>query len=384
MSLPLRRWLEAGFPRHPADNPWLDALRTLAVALVLLRHGQRLMLAEVDPDSFGAADFFMLNGWVGVDLFFVLSGYLIGANLLRARASGSTMRVPTYLLRRARRILPAYIAVLAATVFGLFPGYVVSEENLGWRVIYHLLFLQDVLPSDINVVFWSLGVEAKFYLAAPLLMMLLTMPKTRVGIGILLGVLVLSGTGLRSALYASLPEQIGYPTFWAAFRSPVYACLEPLLLGVGVAIFNHHSRALPPWLAKGLLALTLGLAVIWFSSSNFMGSIEFWDASVQPLLIAVLFAGAVLAASALGKVRLWGEPMFRVGARLSYALYLVHFPLLPLAQVVSQISGGSVVVFWGVYIGMSLSVATFVHLAIEAPFLRKRAPQAPSKDAVSP
>jgi peptidoglycan/LPS O-acetylase OafA/YrhL len=65
------------------------------------------------------------------------------------------------------RILPAYYAVLGVAAAGWIPFFAVDADRLGLRVIYHALFLQDYLPSNIVIAFWSLGVEEKFYIAAP-------------------------------------------------------------------------------------------------------------------------------------------------------------------------------------------------------------------------
>ena len=65
------------------------------------------------------------------------------------------------------RILPAYYVVLGVAAAGWIPFFAVDADLLGLRVIYHALFLQDYLPSNIVIAFWSLGVEEKFYIAAP-------------------------------------------------------------------------------------------------------------------------------------------------------------------------------------------------------------------------
>ncbi|TIT79874.1 MAG: acyltransferase, partial [Mesorhizobium sp.] len=134
------------------NNPWLDLVRSAAILLVMLRHGERaLHLAAGDADL-GALQTIFLNGWVGVDLFFVLSGYLIARHLLRAGVGSPDFRIGRYLAMRALRIVPAYFAVLALVVAGAFPLFGVAPERLALRVVYHLVFLQDYLPSDIDVV----------------------------------------------------------------------------------------------------------------------------------------------------------------------------------------------------------------------------------------
>ncbi len=104
-----------------------------------------------------------LNGWAGVDLFFVLSGFLIAYLLLRRWASDQTswsQRLRRYLSKRVLRIFPAYYATLLVVAFGLLPFYPVSEQQWGWRLTYHLLYLQDYFPPNFVVAFWSLGVAS--------------------------------------------------------------------------------------------------------------------------------------------------------------------------------------------------------------------------------
>ena len=83
-----------------------------------------------------------MNGWMGVDLFFVLSGFLITTHICR-RYDGRITRagLKDYLTRRVLRIVPAYYAVLFVAVLGLIPLYRVDEATLGIRIAYHMLFL---------------------------------------------------------------------------------------------------------------------------------------------------------------------------------------------------------------------------------------------------
>ncbi len=163
----LNRFAEALAP-HPSDNPWLDLLRTFAILLVLARHAPRQINAEPAVSWWEKAT---LNGWMGVDLFFVLSGYLVTSGLFRELRANGKINIAKYATRRILRIVPAYYFVLLLVITGYFPFFPVSSENLVVRIGYHILFLQDYFPSDINIVFWSLGVEAKFYAIIPLLLL---------------------------------------------------------------------------------------------------------------------------------------------------------------------------------------------------------------------
>ncbi|TGP20539.1 acyltransferase [Mesorhizobium sp. M1D.F.Ca.ET.184.01.1.1] len=351
------------------NNPWLDLVRSAAILLVMLRHGERaLHLAAGDADL-GALQTIFLNGWVGVDLFFVLSGYLIARHLLRAGVGSPDFRIGRYLAMRALRIVPAYFAVLALVVAGAFPLFGVAPERLALRVVYHLVFLQDYLPSDIDVVFWSLGVEEKFYLLAPLLIFLLLRCRAGWLQAVLLLLCFAFPVAFRTVTYLNLHETLDYLQFWPIFRSPFHMTLEGLVNGVGIALAQQRGLIVPSR-RSGICLLGGGAVVfcVWFASGDFMSSIDFFDASLEPALIAVL-AGVLVA----GAVQLVGTPLpftpfFHLLSRLSYSLYLVHYPLLPLVLALALPHGS--VSFWAAYFFASAAAASVLHLAIEKPFLR--------------
>lgn len=354
--------------RDSPKNPWLDLVRALAILLVLLRHGERALQAETGgPQGFLQTIF--INGWTGVDLFFVLSGYLIASHLVRAGIGSPTFRSGRYLAMRALRILPAYYAVLLLTAAGAFPLFHVAPDALGFRVAYHLLFLQDYLPSDINVVFWSLGVEEKFYLLAPMLILvLLRCRTTRSQLAVLLSLFALP-IALRTATYLTAAGTFDYSAFWRTFRSPFHMALEGLVVGVAIALAQHAGLVRRSRVTGfAMLGCSVLALAAWTGSHDFMAEITLADVTYQPPLIALL-AGAIT----LGGVQLAGTPMpfappVQLMARLSYSLYLIHYPLIPVALALSVSRGSSA--FWIAYFLVSLLAAGILHVAIERPFLR--------------
>ncbi len=348
------------------NNPWLDLVRCAAILLVLFRHGERAVTTTSNGGQ-GFVETLFLNGWVGVDLFFALSGYLITRHLVGAGIGTGRFALGRYLALRALRIVPAYVAVMALIIAGAFPFFEIGREALPMRVAYHLLFLQDYLPSNINVVFWSLGVEEKFYLLAPLLVAaLLRLPM------IAKAPLLVACFGLplifRSATFQGLDSGIGYNEFFQIFRSPFHMTLEGFVVGVAIAM-AERAGLIRPRRGRGLALLSVSASIlcIWLASHDFMARIGFHDAALQPALIALL-AGAII----LGAVMLAGSPMpltqpARALSRLSYSLYLVHLPLIPLAKVLSGTQG--VPGFWAIYLATSLAVAVLLHRGVEKPFL---------------
>jgi peptidoglycan/LPS O-acetylase OafA/YrhL len=346
------------------QNPWLNLVRGLAIIFVLLRHGEK-SLSEAGLAAGGIFHTIMMNGWIGVDLFFVLSGYLITSHLLRERERETGIRMLRYLTQRALRILPAYFAVLALIVAGAFPYFAVDPAHLGVRIAYHLLLLQDYLPSNINVVFWSLGVEEKFYLLAPLAVAGFMALRTPSRAGMVVLALLVIVSLLRLIQFESRPLW-DYVSFFQELRSPFHMSLEPLLAGLAIAYARHMKllTGLPrsPVLLMAVFAVLLG----FMASHQFMAEITLADVVLQPALISLLCAGLVATAVGLAFTPLPGASLARVTARLSYCLYLVHFPLLPAAQ---AWAGGSALLFWAIYLSLSIAVAWLVHRLVERPFL---------------
>ena len=130
-------------------------------------------------------------------------------------------------------------------VASAFPFYVHRRRNLlGIRIGYHLLFLQDYLPSNINVVFWSLGVEEKFYLIAPVL---IWFALSRGSVAGSLAVIFCCSRCLRVPgrdLHGP-PGALSYEMFFQLLRSPFHMTLEPLMIGVAIAIVRHAGAFAP-------------------------------------------------------------------------------------------------------------------------------------------
>jgi peptidoglycan/LPS O-acetylase OafA/YrhL len=118
-----------------------------------------------------------------------------------------------------------------------------------------------------------------------------------------------------------------------------------------------------------VIAAALAALVVWLASDEFMARIGWFDATLQPVLIAALCGALTLGAVMMGDAKVPFEPAIRVAARLSYALYLVHYPLLPLTIVLAKTSGVPTVGYWAIFLGLSLLFACLVHFSVEKPFL---------------
>ena len=100
------------------NNPWLDLVRSAAIVLVLMRHGERALLHASNSSEQSFLHTICLNGWVGVDLFFVLSGYLIARHLLRSGVGSGHFQIGRYFAMRVLRIGPATARAIPACYAG--------------------------------------------------------------------------------------------------------------------------------------------------------------------------------------------------------------------------------------------------------------------------
>jgi len=363
------------FPPISGQNPWLDFLRAWAILFVFFRHGEwTLTTSNIDTLPSNAAwplHNFFINGWIGVDIFLVLSGYLIAKSLHKTMDATQNIDVRTYFTGRILRIVPAYYAVLFLTAIGGFPYFPVSPENMGLRLLYHLLFLQDYFPSDINVVFWSLGVEEKFYLIAPVLFVVLLKLSRPALLFTCFAALLCISPGFKLWQFIAHNGPLDYQTFVYNYRMPFHISLEPLIIGMCVCFL--HIRNICPLstqAAKYIFTVTALILSMFLTSHELMGHISLWDVTLQPLFLAILSGLLVYSAIFMSGIKIAGERVWRILSRLSYVLYLVHFALIPFAQIITLALSLPPICFWGIYAGLSLLTALLIHFCIEKPFMQ--------------
>jgi peptidoglycan/LPS O-acetylase OafA/YrhL len=376
-------------PRGSESIAELDGLRALAILFVLFRHGVRPFWEEsarLFPLAGWDAGIPLINGWVGVDLFFVLSGFLITHHICgRYRRQDGRIDFRDYLWRRILRIIPAYYAVLLIVAFGLVPYFEIDSRVMGFRIGYHLLFLQDYLPSNILTTFWSLGVEEKFYLLSPLLLALVfRLRRPAHQYAAILGLAALPIL-IRALIDMASAGEIDYLAFFKIYRSPFHASYEGLAMGMFCALL-YRDRGKLPWAGDRRAAHGL----FWLGATIFIGaigfvplldSISFFDKVPLQSLLSVA-AGLLLLGIVLkgGPGRLFRSQAALVLSRLAYCLYLVHLALIPMAQVFCDSlpwfaglsAGGRFLVFLLPYLAISTVAALALHYGVEKPFLLLR------------
>ncbi|MEP7041530.1 MAG: acyltransferase [Dokdonella sp.] len=300
----------------------LDGLRGVAILLVLL-HGFNLIQAEDGVAH--VADLLLDLGWIGVQLFFVLSGFLISGILLDTRAS------PTYyssfFTRRALRILPLYYGVLLVA-FVILPLIVAMPPGHGqhqlWLWIYLANFAAPLGSGEPAFThFWSLCVEEQFYLIWPFLIR----RAGQRGIAVISALLVFVAIASRLYLRQRFGEPIGHEVVY-----DFTPCrMDALAIGALAAVLVRSDRG-AHWIARiggaGLAAsgLALLLAALVAGHLNRIGSgMQTFGYSVIALGFAAILLGALAREGVPARGLSW-TPLRRCGL-YSYGMYVFYAPL---------------------------------------------------------
>jgi len=316
-------------------TPRLDGLRGIAILLVLFYH-----LCHYDLAKTPAAQAFAVLvdvGWSGVDLFFVLSGFLITSILLRQRESSSYFR--TFYARRVIRIFPLYYAALVLFLW-VFPAILQQPEGY-WmegsdrQTIWYWVFLSNVhnaftgnYQHHFLEITWSLAIEEQFYLAWPLLVYLTSRRQLiRICWGIIVGALALR---LAIAGYWR-PNFIFLYTFTPCRLDELAAGGLIAALAVDEAGIAKLARWSRPALWGGVLACIPTLPFLGSQMQVVIPAVPFlgyWMQVVSFSLLAAVFAGllvrAMIAPQGALLSRIVESGVLRSFGKYSFALYLLH------------------------------------------------------------
>lgn len=300
----------------------LDTLRATAIILVVLEH--YALFVGVTP----AFEWITDIGWVGVDLFFALSGYLIGNQVFAALRSDEGFSARHFYARRALRTLPAFYVVLAMNF--LWPAFRGGRELPPlWEF---LTFTQNInlTPGTAFSHAWSLCVEEQFYLLLPLAAVLISLQRSSLRWGwTALALVVAGGMLARGQLWTHLVD--GDPNSRLNYYKYIYyssLCrLDDLVAGVALAMLrNYHAALWQRLTSHGNAMLVAGLAVSALAFYLFMH--DYFGLGVTVFAYPVLAAGfALLIVAALSEGALLHEvkvPGAGSIALWSYSIYLLH------------------------------------------------------------
>jgi peptidoglycan/LPS O-acetylase OafA/YrhL len=355
-------------------QPGLDLLRALAIIIVVIYHagimGFRLP---------GRVDRW---GWIGVDLFFVLSGYLIGGQLLAELARNNRLKLPRFYARRALRILPAYVVVLA--IYFSLPSW--REYPDMAQPLWKFLFSVQNIALHGGTAFshaWSLAVEDQFYLALPFVLLLVFWrPSAAVALSC---IMIFGGIALRAFLAAqnsAVDGSVSFRGFQAWIYYPTWTRLDPLVFGVMIAATEKFRPQVWRRLTDAAIWLwlpALGLIVyaLWLGETE---HINFTACVWQFPMIATGMA-ALLICALSNRLPFYhvAIPGAAVIATIAYSAYLVQKLVIHGVGEFCQAHGidsASAVALFGVEVCV-YAAAAILFFTVERPFLQLRRRVAP-------
>ncbi len=319
---------EKSQPDERVYFPELDGMRFFAFLFVYLFHGGVPWLLLSSLVGITVTRRLQENGGYGVQLFFILSGYLITTLLLREEARFGRIALRAFWIRRILRIWPLYYVIVLIGFFVLMPleptftltGFL---GTLKTHLLAFVLFLGNwsmvlirPIPSDSLSVLWSVCVEEQFYLIVPLLVALVVPRFRLLVVSLLLVASIL--VRWRCAVSSQAPTMVVYNTF---------AQFDTLSSGVILALFMGWNRDRPV-LARCLrwLQWPLYVAIVWLFSHKNLGQGDVWHRTLDYVWVWMAGVGLVV-------VAIWGNGWLRAVlsysrvvwlGKISYGLYMYH------------------------------------------------------------
>jgi peptidoglycan/LPS O-acetylase OafA/YrhL len=354
----------------------LDHLRAMAILLVMVFHYGKGVPSWLEPMK--------QIGWTGVDLFFVLSGYLIGYQILKEINSTNTISFKSFYIKRFFRIIPAYVAVLV--LYYALPNV---REGAGLPPLWKFLtFTQNFgLDAQTQNSFshaWLLCIEEQFYLLLPIILFAFSFFTFQKGGIYLIATLLILGfacrlynwneyvqpfieAGNRRAMVFGFIEKIYYPS---------YNRMDGLTLGVGIAALLIYRPKIKDFCAAhGNSILLTGIGLLIFASIVCTDFISYKTAIYGFPLFSIAYGVIVIAAiSPTSVLYKFNSRITFVVATLSYAIYLTHKQVYHLVKIgVEKVTHEDLGVwtFW-ICIFVAFIGGFILHLIVEKPFLGLR------------
>jgi peptidoglycan/LPS O-acetylase OafA/YrhL len=359
---------------HPPSEqiPFLDGLRSIAVLLVISAHLTGRFVDIHGPNHYSKLPF-VANGWIGVDLFFVLSGFFIGGQLWKELRDRQSIDVSRFVIRRGFRIWPLYFfTFFCVLTFDLIVGHGAKEHQYGWS---DLIFITNFHSRGLVMGSWSLCTEEQFYIVTPLILFFFAHRLRLVRdcrpwlwglllfVPILRTILWVHGTGHFF--------QHSTRMFTALYFPSITHC-DGLIMGLIIANLwvtreEPNSRFASPFI---LVAVSCVLLV----------ALHQFQKEIFDFTVLALFFGSLVWLGIKRRLTIFNSKVFYWISRLSFGMYLNHEYMCPwiarvlLSSLLIRVQFPALVNIFGVALValISAAIALVTFCGVEYPFLQIR------------
>jgi peptidoglycan/LPS O-acetylase OafA/YrhL len=394
------------FIRPDRNEKVIDGFRAIAIIYVVGFHCLFLATQVMSPENyFQFVDQFLLvgifHGDKGVDLFFVISGYLITRHLLNRYQDHGHIKYGQFMTNRLLRIMPLYVFVLILAISMADP-----KAGQWWA---NILFINNFFPYQEMLIpwSWSVTIEMQFYLLAPLLVVLMSHPAVRHPLIFILALLILSVVircivlTQHPAVYSTtFPEmlltkkEVGYE-YWNSVYVNIYTRFGPLAMGMGLAQLMHTQQAMlrdimnKPLINAGLTVLAVWLIFFVTSSRTILemsgSSADFFylvmAKSMFALGVSIIMLMSLLESGLFGKIfsKILSLKLWFPISQTSYAIYFFHllligpsFNIIKGNEQVETLTAPEVVMIWALTVLLTFFLGILTFVFIEKPFLARK------------
>ncbi|RRZ94519.1 acyltransferase [Erwinia sp. 198] len=345
------------------NNHWLDLCRAIAILMVLLSHGRGYLIPLWEPFNG-----FKFGGFLGVELFFALSGFLIGKIIINKsiNCKNPLSWIPAFWFRRWARTYPIYIAFLIINVI-LLSGIRLAPHS---HIVSYFTFTQ-ALTAPHPLFFgeaWSLAIEEVFYFTTPLLYLFLFFyfKNSQKTLLFCLIIMVMMPTAYR--VYLTTLTSFSFNEI----RTISFARLDSIMYGV---FFSWAIHFYPVWKDK-IISLSKKIAFL-FPALAYLAHFSDADINSHPILRVILFNISGLVCSAVvvcglhANIPEYLNKIIKGIARGSYISYLINLPIIYIMHTYtpSHITKTQGVALWMIYLSSTLLISVFLHEKVEKKIL---------------
>ncbi len=356
--------------------PNLNSLRFLAAFVVVIHHTEQLKSIKHLPNLWDNHSFVPLVGKLGVDLFFVLSGFLITSLLVIEKASPSGINVKNFIIRRILRIWPLYFIIVLSAFFiiPVFPAFQLGyafesvKDHFLANIILYVLFLphlQIIILGPIAYAghLWSIGIEEQFYLVWSSIVKKLSTTKLVNWIFAYIILYVTITAILRYLLhihYQPKAFKINYDFIIAIFDVLRFDCL---LIGALFAVLNRNLKA-HSIITNKTFQLFIYLTEVCLAAAGYWFHSFFWE--IHAVLYGLIILNLVRLETSLINIDF---KLFDYLGKISYGIYMYHFFVINLVITIFYKYHIQVLAYPVIYL-LVIAVASFSYKYIETYFLK--------------